>query len=317
MGNGASVRASSDNKSRTWLCAVDGSSKAHEAFLAMMALRGSGDHVIIFHAYIEHQSQLQITPEHVAVRVKYENELSKVFSLPPESYSFAWEDRRERTLRETLLDMLFEMDENAEDSARDNAPPAQAQAVQTQSVTVRRKPNFVILGYAGQNFSVGPTEGKHLGSVADLAMRSVRIPIVMIKKSVPLETRNYVMAVNGSELSRNGFNTLLGMVKSTDTMLCVQVLKSKTQADGTVVVDASAQEHYEKALVDAGIKGGRFLTLNTDIAVKSIADCLIEYVNELKPDFFALAPRSSRELSSITELMIKSVQASIILCKHK
>ena len=310
MGNGAVVgidsrRASFSASSRTWMCAVDGSSGAHESFQTMVALRKSTDHIVIFHAYNENTGQqasvLGMTPEHVAIRNKYENDLTNVLGLPPDMFTLVWEDRRGRNLRETLLDLLFEYDD-AEDPSK---------------ASLRRRPDFIVFGYNGHNLATSATEAKAIGSVADLAMRSVKMPIIMVKKPCPIGPKSYVMAVTASDLSKRGFAILLSLVSPEDKLVCLQVLRSKVQEDGSVVVaDQVANEYYEKVLHESHVKDTQFITLTTDVSTKPVAEVIIDHVNTNPPTFLALAPRSSREISSITELIIKRVHCSIILCKH-
>lgn len=56
--------------------------------------------------------------------------------------------------------------------------------------------------------------------------------------------------------------------------------------------------------------------------IQSVRDCLIDYVNGSSnynapsPDFFVIAPRTQRRLTSFTEYILKEVDTSIILCKN-
>jgi hypothetical protein len=53
---------------------------------------------------------------------------------------------------------------------------------------------------------------------------------------------------------------------------------------------------------------------STDI--QAIRGQLVDYVNQVSPDFFAIAPKSQRKLTSFTEFILTEVNTSVILCKN-
>lgn len=332
------------SRGHTWMCAVDGSDNSKDCFRTMMNLRKRLDVVFIFHAYSSDSENIESKPWEKPIRDFFETELLK--SLSPNQFSFIWEDLRGRTLRETLVDVLFEYQ---------NLDSTQARAVG------KVKPDYLLFGYSGHNFTANGMDERRLGSVADLAMRSVHLPSFIIKKSCPEGPKSYIIAVNNSELAKKGLTILLSMVNRADCLICLYVSKTIQNAlsdthtseepkdsesgnkkkKGNIHFDTGdgkedgdeaermavlkskrdaevekMKDYYEQLLYMSGPDNSEFVSLETDTHVLSVADKIIDFVNSSNADFFAIAPRSSQELGSITERAIRRVQSSIILCKY-
>jgi len=313
---------------RTWMCGVDEGTEADESFKMMINFRKDNDHLIIFHAFSQSDeaqaSRLGLQPRHELIRQKYLHELAH-FEVPSHQFLLLWEDRGDRTLRETLIDFLFEYEDYEIEDTQRTEPSVPMQE--------RKKPDFLLFGYARHNFSADKSDAKKLGSVADLAMRSVRIPSIIVKKPITaMGPRFIIFAVNASALCKKGLEILLTMLRPDDKLTCLQIIKPKSTAidgsghgntnnngtgRGSIKIDSEdhAREFYERVLPTVGIKEYSYIaqTISENVTV---SQALIDYTNEVNPDFLALSPRASQELSSITEIIIKAVNTNIVLCKN-
>ena len=303
---------------RTWMCAVDGSSQSHDAFLQMLALKRKNDHIILFHAY----STLEIFPKYEELKIKYEAELTSNHNL--ENTTFLWVDLVGRTLRESLIDVMFDFANDVQD---------------------KKMPDYLLLGYSGHNFQA--TEKRSIGSTADSALRSLHIPTFFIKKPFTPSPKSFVVAVNDTDVSKRGFQILLSVVDFNDSITCIYVPEDKhlhrlrrssprpgIEATGHSVGDATAQcptaeeitqqregiinavrSYYDHALETHGPEIRQFVVVNTDDGCISPAEAIVRFVNMVTPDVFAISPRASQEHSSLTEQCIKNINSTIFLCK--
>jgi nucleotide-binding universal stress UspA family protein len=49
---------------------------------------------------------------------------------------------------------------------------------------------------------------------------------------------------------------------------------------------------------------------------KALTHCLVEYVEESECDIFAIAPRASQSLSSLSEYVVNHISCNVFLCKN-
>jgi nucleotide-binding universal stress UspA family protein len=283
----------SSKNALTFLCCVDGSDAADLAFDNVLHMRRKIDCLILFHAFSDAKSR-ELPPAFRPndIRNKYEAKL--VATLTPSKYSLHWEERGDRSALKSLVDII--------NSYTDDSHPAfQPSAV---------RPDFVVMGYAGRK---GPkTSPTTLGSTADLALRSLTLPCIIIKKPPNDENRKIIMAVSAStELGQTGLDVLLRLVRPRDQLRLIFVIRSEqNHADVTRV-----SHYYEEELRKVGPVDSMFVPLTVPVSGGHVKDVLVEYVNEEAPDFFAISPHAKPSLSSMTEYLIQNVKSSIILCK--
>ena len=161
------------------------------------------------------------------------------------------------------------------------------------------------------------------------------MPVVICKKLCPAESRFFVIAVDGSEHSRNGFDIALALVNPRDTLHCVTVKtdsgvsKPATEHKDSSMDDKVFQEltrkmesspeaiadYYSAEMDSCGPANSEFVTL-TCSEKQTVAERLVEYSDSVGADFFAVSPRARPTLTSVTEYIIVSAKANIILCKN-
>lgn len=122
------------------------------------------------------------------------------------------------------------------------------------------------------------------------------------------------MAVNESSASKRGFDILMAFVNPRDKVTLVHfthgmldpVLKHEKEA---------LREHYERELQHMGPPDSSFVFSEFQTGVPP-AEAIVEYVNNSEADIFAIAPRASKDRSSITEAVVNNVLVSVLLCKN-
>ena len=138
---------------------------------------------------------------------------------------------------------------------------------------------------------------------------------MIVKNVVPAGERSYLMAVNGSNVSKRGFDILMRVVNPRDTVRLVYFAHSYNHDVSTAEEKEIIQAYYTKELREVGPVDSEFKIVeyaaNTDLS-----HSIVEYVNESTADVFAIAPRASRNPSSITEEILNNVLITVLLCKN-
>jgi nucleotide-binding universal stress UspA family protein len=280
-----------------YLCAVDGSDAAHLAFQFMMSLVRPIDSVLIFHAYrAKRTGKMEYEPD--VVLKKYTQHMTASMH-PTSQYEFVWQERKsDEGLIHTLQEHLGTYEYSWE-AFRPKAPP-----------------DFVILGQHGR-LQVPMNTPTSLGTIASLALRTVHVPCIIAKKYITSGPRQFVFFVNGSLSSKLGFEILVQMVRSRDTLTLVHVAnkleEEETKEDDAHV--AEMREYFEEELDKYGPRKCSFVATHIKPG-QAIKERMVEYVNTAEPDLMVMAPRAKDFLSSTTEYVVSHVYCSLILCKN-
>lgn len=138
----------------------------------------------------------------------------------------------------------------------------------------------------------------------------------IIKEQVSEGPKSYLMAVDESDRSKIGLDILFTLIKPHDTITVIHVtavaLDELGNAESNLIYD-----YYTGTLSDdAPTTNTKFISILKKEG-KTVGELIKEKVDELEPDFFALSPRRDPEhkITALTEQMIVSVKANIILCK--
>jgi hypothetical protein len=180
------------------------------------------------------------------------------------------------------------------------------------------------------------------------------MPVIICKRLCASNSRFFVIAVDGSDNSRNGFEIAMALVNPKDKLHCVTVMKnststsspavqqgegedkqddeeeggedkeldkasrrnlSKLQSTDMSMLPADIQYYYSTELNSYGPANSEFISL-TCAHNETIAECLVGYSDSVQADFFAISPRARPIFTSVTEYIITTVKANIILCKN-
>ena len=278
----------------TFVCAVDGSDASHLAFKATKLLLKKKDHICIFHAFkpeLDEQKPAHMKSE--TIKHKYQTDL--VGSFPSGKYSFLWEDKKDCQAKELIIklsDLYGQLNGGV-------------------------KPEFLVLGYTGRK-GIHKTEGATtIGSTSDFALRSIHLPTILIKNEVPTGPKSYIMAIDESKNSKTGLDMIFPLIRPQDSLTVIHIYDVENTAFGAQSEKDETAQYYENELNEhAPTTNAKFHPIMK--AAEGIAATINEYVNEIVPDFFCMAPRAQAEkgITSLTEKMILELKCNIILCKH-
>jgi nucleotide-binding universal stress UspA family protein len=274
-----------------FIVGIDGTNGGHVAYENALILRKKIDHLSLFHVWNnKHQADM--------LQQKYDVLLTTA-GIKPELYQFLWKEAGNDSVQKILMDLVEELAALAESPFSDPTP------------------DFFVCGTTHsiqQGFS-----STTLGSVADLALRRVHLPVIITKGKIPPKgPKKYIMAVDDSEQSKRGFDILLTLLAPKDTLIIVHVC---CKSDATQFVDESGEitiakikTYYENEIDTLGPVDSKVVMLAVEGGTTPV-NCLIDYVNNENHDFLDLAPRAQIQNTSFTESVMYKVYAAIILCK--
>jgi nucleotide-binding universal stress UspA family protein len=145
--------------------------------------------------------------------------------------------------------------------------------------------------------------------------RNLHYPALIVKALVPSGPRSFIMAVNESSASKRGFDILMRFLNPRDSLLLVH-FTHPLKLDPTLTHSKNQIKNYfEKELLEVAPPNSRFEFVEYAMGVPP-ADAIVDYVNSAPCDVFAIAPRASRDRSSVTESVVNNIKVSVLLCKN-
>lgn len=297
-----------------FLIAVDGSAQADCAFQCAMNLRRKADCMIVFHTHKSPEKMELMLPAHRASEIqrKYMELLS---SLTPDLYHMVFVERKDHETVKGALETILKKLRNPPTGSPTSSDKQQQQQQQGKDSNLfgNMVPDFLVIGYSGRKKELENSVSV-MGSSTDLALRSVPIPIIIVKRPCNAENRVYLYATDGKQKSKEALDILLTLVMPRDTLIVVNVIPPTPDLETSAACDAT-RAYFEGELMRAGPVNSRFHSIFRDNG-QSLVDCLMAFVNEkIQPDFFVIAPRAKKQIASMTEDVIVRSQSSVILCK--
>jgi nucleotide-binding universal stress UspA family protein len=286
------VVESTSRKGFHFICSVDGSEISHLGFDLCLSLRKKYDYISLFHAYKSNQTDVPDVFKASTILSNYEGEVGR--HLSSSQSQFLWEDRRGRSVVDTLKASIAE--------CKNSGNP----------------PHFLVLGHLGRKQGKGRQEKGYfapMSSNCDWILRTIQLPCLIAKKPCThrREGKTWVMAVDGTLYSDRGLDILLSLVRPRDTLRLFYIFSLNENAEYSEYM----KEHYEQELLEYGPAHSEFVLVEQERG-KDLQHALTDYVNQLEPDIFVLAPRARETLtlSPITDYVINNVSSSVFVCKN-
>lgn len=124
-----------------------------------------------------------------------------------------------------------------------------------------------------------------------------------------------MMAVDDSTASRRGFDILMRLVNPRDTVRLVHFTHPLKYDPRLTEEKQRVKKYFEKDLSEIGPVDSQFEFVEYPKG-EDLVQTLVDYVNDSPADIFAIAPRATRDHSSITERIVNSVRITVALCKN-
>lgn len=302
-----------EKNTRYYLLAVDGSPQADLAVQVALKLRRKNDFLHAWHSF-NHKNQSNEKndfPEMKMEAIKTKLEIAMTSNLLPTNYEIDIRERADDVSSKSALLSFLEAEKKGFLDLYDHD---------------KRKPDFMIMGFTGNKTRHGMSadgEPFVIGSTTKSVLRAVHIPIILVKKDIPDDTKRrvFVVLVSPNPHSQQCLDLVLCLARPKDKLLCVYV---GTRAAGQEKVQEILQAQYEAELNSVGPVDSSFVVLAKE-GEQNAQDVITDYINfklEEQPDFVALAPREhlsdTKEVgfSSLTDHLVENARANIIICKH-
>eukprot|EP00638_Chattonella_subsalsa_P003563 CAMPEP_0117746780 /NCGR_PEP_ID=MMETSP0947-20121206/8141_1 /TAXON_ID=44440 /ORGANISM="Chattonella subsalsa, Strain CCMP2191" /LENGTH=458 /DNA_ID=CAMNT_0005564151 /DNA_START=276 /DNA_END=1652 /DNA_ORIENTATION=- len=305
--------------SHTYCVAIDGSEASNNCLKVGLMLQKGFDRLCVIHFY--DPDKTASLPENLqpdALKQRYSEELASS-PLSESQYSIQFLERSDIPPR-TAMCHYINSDQGMEPTMVENADG---------SYSYDLGPSFLLVGCVGTR---GPDDSpKVLGSVTDLALRSVTIPTIVVKKApdVSKDQRVFVICIDGSDRAFNAYSITQTISRPRDKLILLYI--SSGAGAGSLAETEEGEEEeevergpdqgeslkaqYEKHMDALGIANGSFVIMHRELG-KSIPEMIIAHCNEMAADFVVLSPHPKNRISSVTEAIIRDGPSNMIICKH-
>lgn len=327
-------------KSLTYLVCVDGSAAADIAFQSICNMKKKPDHISLFFAYEPSEVPFMMRRYHPdQVQSRYVSQA--IAYLEKGHYDFQIVEKQGRAVIDCILDYLRQEDcahpPDVVVLGRTGGSVSMEKLLEEDPATFELAGGNLELsskicrcyackvkheemveqrhrrGVEGEETSRGGLAESSLGCTADTGLRCLHVPVMVMKEAVTSKrSRAYVMAVDGSQHSKNGVDILLRLLRPVDSLRIIYVADRDTPLETRETIKA----YYDHELAQNGPTDSAFVLLHTLGNV--LLNVICSFVNDFNADFVALAPRATREMeiTDLTEGILVNAKANVILCKN-
>ena len=280
-------------KKQTIVVFVDGSDRAHEAYVVAKGTMKGDDQLAVVSVESE-KEYLGPNYKVAAIQMRYESDLTPL--LPAARWKFLTLKKEEKQTKSTVADFVNkkELREKAECFPED-------------------EPTLVVVGFSGRKSSKD-RDPSIIGQVADLSLRAVHCPIAVIKTPTkPAGQRHFVMLVDAQADSRclPALRSLIDLLHPDDQLTLLHAQAQVSDKDLEHIQALYASVATRCAAID-------FLP-NDRVNWRSRTDLLLTQLNDTDKyqnvDFVCVACRPRALLGSISDMLVKKYAGNIILIK--
>ncbi|KAH8097847.1 G-protein coupled peptide receptor [Aureococcus anophagefferens] len=264
---------------QTFVVLTDGSQAAHRAFEVGKTLVKDDDTLTVMHVksdkdYTEHEFKAD------TIMARYDSELTGF--LPEKRRSSLLHVKDDKT---TTKSFISEWVNGLKAEPDEGATPRRS----------HRMPNFLIVGFSGRK---EPTRDPTvLGQVADLSLRTVACPRVIVKRAPTPGPKTITTFVVDHERCWTAYRLLLAIMKPEDKLRVVTL----TEGTDNLAAAEALKAKYLAHLHERGYTGDAFaehyaVDVLTKAAGVTAAKAIADIVDDERPEYVALAtsPRPHR-----------------------
>ena len=151
-----------------------------------------------------------------------------------------------------------------------------------------------------------------MGSNSNFIVREMHLPCIIVKRLCNQDKRTYIMAVDASTRSKEGLSMLLTLISPKDNLIIVHV-EELSQKEGESS-SSETKDYYESEIKTWCPPGSKYMSFLPED--KTVSDRLLEYIDEIDPDFLVLAPSSLKTNTSVSDYLLTKTNSNVILFKH-
>jgi hypothetical protein len=136
-----------------------------------------------------------------------------------------------------------------------------------------------------------------------------------VKNTIPVGPRSFIMAVDESPRSKRGLDIFMRFLNPRDSVTLVHFTTTLKISQAFADMKNIIKDYYEAELRETGPVNSKFEFFEYESGA-DLAHVIVDYVNDATADVFAIAPRATKDRSSITETIVTNVLMSVLLCKN-
>ena len=281
-------------KTQSIVCLTDGSNNAHKAFEVAKALRKDDDVLSVVHIKSDkdyHDATTNFKSDQIQLR--YETELTPLLPSSKWRYDMVTKKDNVSTKRAVGLWVSGLRDVPIDDPKR------------------LPMPNFLCIGFSGRK-NMSDEAPSVLGQVADLSLRTVPCPCVVVKYPPSDGPKSFCLLVADLPRCWMAFELLLHLPAEGDSLKLIHIHEDVAaklgEAEGLKQkYEKYLSEHPTKFKVEFELKGMERGTPKTGVIHELLDNATYEYI--------ALATHPKDHIGSVADYLIKNYKGNIICFK--
>ena len=175
-------------------------------------------------------------------------------------------------------------------------------------------PNFLIVGFSGRKEA--GRDPSVLGQVADLSLRTVACPCVIVKSAPAPGPKTITTFVVDSERCWIMYRLLLAIMKPEDKLRIVTLTEGTDNLAAATKLKAKYVAHLaERGFTAAGLEAHYVFDVVQKPGGVSAAKAIIDLVAEAAPEYVALATNPKDHIGSVADPLIRHYKGNIVVFK--
>lgn len=299
--------------SHTFLVAVDGSQAADVAFQSLVSMRKSGDSMVVYHSYSE-ETEGRRPPEARLEPIKVKYEAALVSHVPADNYYMCIDNLDDLSAVQKYMEASDAETDTFNVEVRQKALLKLLYLTEHQTTTMKHHsyfrdyiPDFLAFGFHGRKSELKGDSKQIMGSSADIVIRKMHQPCMLFKRLVNPDTRSYVMAVDSSMKCRLALYILQSLMLPRDRLIIVHVETSAIPSEDTKLF-------YEREVAKSCPPDSKYVSLPRE-EDKDITTALIEYTDNIDPDFLVLVPEDHKHFDKVTDTCLYTTKSNVLLLR--
>lgn len=280
-------------KTQSIVCLTDGSKNAHKAFEVAKSLRKDDDVLSVVHVKSDKDYHGENEYKSDQIKLRYETELAPLLPKEKWRYEMVLKEDSVSTKRSVGLWVSGLRDVLVDDSRK------------------HPMPNFLCIGFSGRK-SIADEAPSVLGQVADLSLRTVPCPCVVVKYPPSDGPKAFCLLVADLPRCWIAFELLLHLPGEGDSLKLIHVYEDVAES---ITKAKELKEKYEAFLAGKETKFTVDFELKAKERGSATSGVIHELLDEATYEYIGIATHPKDHIGSIADYLIKHYKGNVICFK--